>query len=89
MDSRAPGLRHARSGPGAYGHARSGPGAYGHARSGPPRWRRLLLLIVVQILTAAALVEVTVALYFRHPLRVPRLQAVARSIYGTVARDVI
>ena len=53
------------------------------------RWRRLLLVIVIQIVVTAALVDVAVALYFRHPIRVPRLQAVARSIYGTVARDVI
>ena len=49
----------------------------------------MLLLVVVQIVVTVVLVEGAVALYFRHPIRVPRLQAVARYIYGTVARDVV
>jgi hypothetical protein len=44
---------------------------------------------IIQLVVAAALFDAAIAWFFRHPLRVPGVQKVARTIYGTADRAVL
>jgi hypothetical protein len=52
-------------------------------------WVKLVLVLAVQGLAAAALFEGIIALYFAHPVRLEVVRTVARRIYATADRDII